>query len=227
MSDVLIARELVKTYYQGSQAVRVLSGVSFSVRAGERVAIIGRSGSGKSTLLHLLAGLDEPDSGAVIVAGDDLTAADPAQRARIRNAHMGFVYQFHHLLPEFTALENVAMPLRLGGMDNRKAERHAGELLARVGLAQRTDHRPAALSGGERQRVAVARALVAEPEVVLADEPTGNLDPATTERVFATLIKMVREEGAGVLVATHNLALTRHMDRILTLQDGKLVDYTP
>lgn len=220
MSDVLIARELVKTYYQGSQAVRVLSGVSFSVRAGERVAIIGRSGSGKSTLLHLLAGLDEPDSGAVIVAGDDLTAADPAQRARIRNAHMGFVYQFHHLLPEFTALENVAMPLRLGGMDNRKAERHAGELLARVGLAQRTDHRPAALSGGERQRVAVARALVAEPEVVLADEPTGNLDRQNAEQVLALMCELSNERGTGFVIVTHDQDMLDDVHRVLQLEDG-------
>ncbi|MCB1683988.1 MAG: ABC transporter ATP-binding protein [Pseudomonadales bacterium] len=219
---VLIADRLTKTYYQGPDAVPVLRGASFAVTAGERVAIIGRSGSGKSTLLHLLAGLDEPDSGCVLVAGQNLTQAGPAQRARIRNAHMGFVYQFHHLLPEFSALENVAMPLRLGGMSNTQAQRLAADLLARVGLAARLSHRPAALSGGERQRVAVARALVTEPAVVLADEPTGNLDPETSDAVFTQLVDLSKQHGLAAVIATHNPALAARMDRTIRLEHGVL-----
>lgn len=217
---VLIADRLTKTYYQGPDAVPVLRGASFSVQAGERVAIIGRSGSGKSTLLHLLAGLDEPDSGEVRVAGQNLTRADAAQRARIRNAHMGFVYQFHHLLPEFSALENVAMPLRLGGMGNRQAQRLAADLLARVGLAARLSHRPAALSGGERQRVAVARALVAEPAVVLADEPTGNLDRQNAEQVFALMYELSDERGTGFVIVTHDQDMLDGVHRVLQMKDG-------
>lgn len=219
-SGVLIADRLTKTYYQGPDAVPVLRGASFSVNAGERVAIIGRSGSGKSTLLHLLAGLDEPDSGWVLVAGQNLTQADPAQRARIRNAHMGFVYQFHHLLPEFSALENVAMPLRLGGMSNSKAQRLAADLLARVGLAGRLSHRPAALSGGERQRVAVARALVTEPAVVLADEPTGNLDRQNAEQVFALMYELSDERGTGFVIVTHDQDMLQGVHRVLQMKDG-------
>ncbi|MEZ5550162.1 MAG: ABC transporter ATP-binding protein [Pseudomonadales bacterium] len=217
---VLIADRLTKTYYQGPDAVPVLRGASFAVTAGERVAIIGRSGSGKSTLLHLLAGLDEPDSGCVLVAGQNLTQAGPAQRARIRNAHMGFVYQFHHLLPEFSALENVAMPLRLGGMSNTQAQRLAADLLARVGLAARLSHRPAALSGGERQRVAVARALVTEPAVVLADEPTGNLDRQNAEQVFALMYELSDERGTGFVIVTHDQDMLQGVHRVLQMHDG-------
>ena len=220
MNEVLIADRLTKTYFQGPDAVPVLRGASFVVNAGERVAIIGRSGSGKSTLLHLLAGLDEPDSGSVRVSGQNLTGASSAERARIRNAHMGFVYQFHHLLPEFSALENVAMPLRLGGMSNRGAERMAADLLGRVGLAQRLTHRPAALSGGERQRVAVARALVTEPAVVLADEPTGNLDRQNAEQVFELMYELSDERGTGFVIVTHDQDMLDGVHRVLQMTEG-------
>jgi lipoprotein-releasing system ATP-binding protein len=223
MSEVLRAESLSKTYRQGSDEIAVLRGVDFAVARGERVAIIGRSGAGKSTLLHLLAGLDEPDSGAVWVAGANLTAADAAGRAAIRNAHMGFVYQFHHLLPEFSAEENVAMPLRLGGMPSGEALRTAAELLTRVGLGQRLKHRPHQLSGGERQRVAVARALVASPEVVLADEPTGNLDRENAEQVFALMCELSDERGIGFVIVTHDSAMLHGVHRVLELVDGAIV----
>ncbi len=219
-AEVLVARSLVKSYQQGANPVTVLRGVDFAVGAGERVAIMGRSGAGKSTLLHLLAGLDEPDAGSVIVAGRDLTAADPAERAAIRNAHMGFVYQFHHLLPEFSALENVAMPLRLGGSRSSESEQAAAELLARVGLAERLSHRPAELSGGERQRVAVARALVTTPAVVLADEPTGNLDRENAEQTFALMVELSRERRISLVIVTHDQAMLEGVDRVLRLEDG-------
>ncbi|MGD8417059.1 MAG: ABC transporter ATP-binding protein [Pseudomonadales bacterium] len=220
MSDVLKAVGLKKAYRQGNQSVPVLAGVDFAIGPGERVAIIGRSGAGKSTLLHLLAGLDEPDEGEVWVAGLNLTAADAAGRAALRNAHMGFVYQFHHLLPEFSAEENVAMPLRLGGMKAAAARQAASELLARVGLAERLTHRPAALSGGERQRVAVARALVTSPDVVLADEPTGNLDRDNAEGVFRLICELSEERGISFVVVTHDVEMLEGVDRILTLEEG-------
>ena len=222
MSDPLCADQLCKAFAQGNDRVEVLKGVSFSVSASERVAIIGRSGAGKSTLLHLLAGLDEPDSGSVIVAGENLTAATPAKRAQIRNAHMGFVYQFHHLLPEFSAEENVSMPLRLGGVSASEAGRRAAALLERVGLGQRLVHRPAELSGGERQRVAVARALVAEPEVVLADEPTGNLDRENAEQVFRLMCELSDERGVSFVIVTHDTAMLEGVHRILPLEDGAI-----
>jgi len=220
MSEVLKAEGLVKTFRQGEDRIAVLRGVDFAVASGERIAIIGRSGAGKSTLLHLLAGLDEPDSGSVWVAGENLTAADPAGRAAIRNAHMGFVYQFHHLLPEFSAVENVAMPLRLGGVSNREAIDAAGRLLDRVGMSDRLNHRPAALSGGERQRVAVARALIASPAVVLADEPTGNLDRDNAEQVFQLMCELSDERGIGFVIVTHDAAMLDGVDRVLNLVDG-------
>lgn len=217
---VLKAEGLRKAYRQGSDEITVLRGVDFQVAAGERVAIVGRSGSGKSTLLHLLAGLDEPDEGAVWVAGENLTTAGPAGRAALRNAHMGFVYQFHHLLPEFSAVENVAMPLRLGGMGAGPATEEAAQLLARVGLGKRLTHRPAELSGGERQRVAVARALVATPAVVLADEPTGNLDRENAEQVFGLMCELSDERGIGFVIVTHDAAMLDGVNRVLRLVDG-------
>jgi lipoprotein-releasing system ATP-binding protein len=223
MSEVLRAEGIRKVYRQGSDEIIVLRGVDFSVAAGERVAIIGRSGAGKSTLLHLLAGLDEPDAGSVWVAGRNLTAADAAGRAAIRNAHMGFVYQFHHLLPEFSAEENVAMPLRLGGTSAAEARRTAAELLDRVGLGNRLSHRPHELSGGERQRVAVARALVASPAVVLADEPTGNLDRENAEQVFALMCELSDERGIGFVIVTHDEAMLDGVNRVLKLVDGAIV----
>jgi lipoprotein-releasing system ATP-binding protein len=169
--------------------------------------------------------LEEPEAGQVFLDGSDCLKLNENGRTAIRRLKIGFVYQFHHLLPEFTAIDNVAMPLMIAGIRKKDARGRAAKLLDEMGLSERMDHQPAQLSGGEQQRVAIARALANDPRLVIADEPTGNLDPATTERVFATLIKMVREEGAGVLVATHNLALIRHMDRVLTLRDGKLVDF--
>jgi lipoprotein-releasing system ATP-binding protein len=223
MSEVLRTEGLIKTFRQGDQQVRVLNGVEFSVSASERVAVIGRSGAGKSTLLHLLAGLDEPDAGCVYVAGENLTEADPARRAELRNAYMGFVYQFHHLLPEFTAAENVAMPLRLGGMSAREAMAVAETLLDRVGLSERLTHRPAQLSGGERQRVAVARALVTSPKVVLADEPTGNLDRENAEQVFRLMCELSDERGISFVIVTHDPALLEGVHRVLRLVDGRVV----
>jgi lipoprotein-releasing system ATP-binding protein len=223
MSEIALqAQGLTKSFTQGSSHIEVLTGVDLEVGAGERVAIIGRSGSGKSTLLHLLAGLDDPDSGKVLVGGQDLSAASPAGRAALRNAHMGFVYQFHHLLPEFSALENVALPLRLGGMGMTDAQTQAAALLGRVGLAERLNHRPAALSGGERQRVAVARALIGEPLIVLADEPTGNLDRDNAEQVFALMCELSDERGVGFVIVTHDDDMLIDMHRVLKLEGGRL-----
>ena len=205
----------------------VLRGTNLLLRAGELVGLVGPSGSGKSTLLHTAGLLEKPDAGRVLFDGVDALKLDDAGRTALRRSRIGFVYQFHHLLPEFNAADNIAMPLMIAGVAKAKARSKAEALLAEMGLAERGHHQPAQMSGGEQQRVAIARALANDPRLVIADEPTGNLDPATTERVFATLINMVRNEGAAVLVATHNLALTRHMDRVLTLQDGQLVDYQP
>lgn len=219
---VLEARGLVKSFAQGPDRVEVLQGVDLTVQAGERLAVLGRSGSGKSTLLHILAGLDEPDAGTVRVGGHDMTAASPARRAWLRNRYMGFVYQMHHLLPEFSALENVAMPLRLGGVDAAEAARQAGEMLAAVGLEHRLKHRPAALSGGERQRVAAARALVGSPLVVLADEPTGNLDRDNAKQVFRLMCSLSDAHGIGFVIVTHDEGLLGSVHRVLRLVDGRI-----
>ena len=223
MSDVVLQAEaLHKSYVQGLDRVRVLDGVSLEVHRGERVAIIGRSGSGKSTLLHLLAGLDDPDTGSVRVHGELLSGASPAERARLRNRYMGFVYQMHHLLPEFSALENVAMPLRLGGQSSRKANAEAEAMLHAVGLGHRLRHRPAALSGGERQRVAVARALVGDRLVVLADEPTGNLDRDNAEQVFDLMCRLSDQRGVGFVIVTHDASMLGGVHRVLRLVDGRI-----
>jgi len=219
---VLEAEGLSRTFLQGAHEVRVLEHVSLAVGRGERVAIIGRSGSGKSTLLHLLAGLDDPDSGWVRVAGIALSDATPAERARLRNRYMGFVYQLHHLLPEFSALENVMMPLRLGGMAKRAAAQEAEAMLAAVGLEHRLRHRPAALSGGERQRVAVARALVGDRQVVLADEPTGNLDRDNAEQVFDLMCRLSDQRGVGFVIVTHDDSMLGGVHRVLRLVDGRI-----
>lgn len=218
----LSCRGIAKHYAQGGTRIDVLAGVSFDVAAGERLAIVGRSGVGKSTLLHILAGLLDADAGSVRVCGQDITAAGPGHRAALRNAHMGFVYQLHHLLPEFTALENVAMPRLVAGASFREVAGDARALLAAVGLAQRTEHRPHELSGGERQRVAVARALAGRPAVVLADEPTGNLDGASAAQTLDAVNALVAETGAALVLVTHDEALAARMDRVAVLADGRL-----
>ncbi len=219
---VLSAAHLSKAFHQGADAIHVLRDVNLALQAGERVAIVGRSGSGKSTLLHILAGLDSADAGTVLIKGTDMSEADANQRAELRGVHMGFVYQNHHLLPEFNALENVAMPLRIAGADRQAAEQQAAELLTEVGLAQRQSHLPSALSGGERQRVAVARALAGHPAVVLADEPTGNLDSENAKVVMQLLANLSQQHAVAFLVVTHDASMLGEFDRVLLLVDGCL-----
>ncbi|WP_372695722.1 ABC transporter ATP-binding protein [Immundisolibacter sp.] len=219
---VLQARGLGKTYADAGSALTVLHDVDLTVRAGESVAITGASGAGKSTLLHLLGGLDAASRGEVQVQGESLTGLDERARSRLRNRTLGFVYQFHHLLAEFTALENVAMPLLVGGARPAVARRAAADMLGRLGLAARHHHKPGQLSGGERQRVAIGRALVTEPRCILADEPTGNLDPHTAQQVFGQLVDVCRERSGGLVVVTHNPELAAALDRRLVLADGRL-----
>jgi lipoprotein-releasing system ATP-binding protein len=225
--SVLTLDGLVRTYRQGTRHIEVLAGASADLYPGEAVALVGPSGAGKSTLLHIAGLLETPDSGRVIVSGHDCSGMSDLERTRVRRGTMGFIYQFHQLLPEFSALENVLMPQLILGRDRRKAEERAQELLASLGLAQRVSHRPAEMSGGEQQRTAIARALANNPRLILADEPTGNLDPHTAAHVFDSLISLIRGSGVAALIATHNFELARSMDRVLRLEDGVLVEVRP
>ena len=217
-------RDVVRTYRQAGVPLPVLRGVSFALRPGEIVALVGPSGAGKSTLLHVAGLLERPDGGEVVLAGRDCGAMSDQQRTEIRRSALGFVYQFHHLLPEFSALENVMLPQMIAGIAKPRARERALALLHQVGLSPRADHRPARLSGGEQQRVAIMRALANSPRVLLGDEPTGNLDQHTAADVTAFLLDLVRQHGVAALIATHNLDLARRMDRTLALEDGKAVE---
>lgn len=223
---VLSARGLAKTFDDGRLRLEVFADITLEIRKSERVAVVGASGTGKSTLLHLLGGLDSPTAGEIKVLGSTMSKLSDAERGALRNRALGFVYQFHHLLPEFTAVENVAMPLLIRRTPRQAALAQSRELLTRVGLAERLRHKPGELSGGERQRAAVARALVTRPACVLADEPTGNLDSKTAETVFEQMLDLNRELGTALIVVTHDMRLAARMDRVLRLENGRLHEHT-
>jgi lipoprotein-releasing system ATP-binding protein len=225
--SVLRLDRLVRTFRQGSRTIEVLAGASADIHPGEAVALVGPSGAGKSTLLHIAGLLETPDSGAVVVNDRDCSGMNDQQRTLIRRTEMGFVYQFHQLLPEFSALENVMIPQMIMGRNRRDAAAHAHQLLMTMGLADRVTHRPAELSGGEQQRTAIARALANSPRLILADEPTGNLDPHTAGNVFDELIHLIRSTGVAALIATHNLDIARRMDRVLRMENGLLIEVPP
>ena len=218
---------LRKTFDDGVLKVEVLMGIDLAIRQGDCIAIVGSSGSGKSTLLHLLGGLDRPTSGTVTVAGKAMSELSENEQGRLRNFHLGFVYQFHHLLSEFTALENVALPLLVRGEEPGKAANAAADILAKVGLSERLQHKPGELSGGERQRAAIARALVTSPKCILADEPTGNLDEQTATRVFDVMMDLNRESDVSLIMVTHNMNLARRFDKVHLLHEGRLEEYRP
>jgi lipoprotein-releasing system ATP-binding protein len=216
-----------RVYKEGAGQLEIFRNLSLTVHAGEIVALVGHSGSGKSSLLHIAGLLEAPTDGSVFVAGQNCTTLDDDARTRIRRIGIGFVYQFHHLLPEFTAIENVVIPQLIAGSPRAAAEKRARDLLDRLGLADRGQHRPAELSGGEQQRVAIARAIANKPLLLLGDEPTGNLDPETSQRVHDEFLRLIREEGLGALIATHNIELASRMSRVVTLRKGQLVDGLP
>lgn len=226
MSDVLLkAQGLTRTFTQGGESLTVLHNADFQLEAGEIVALVGPSGAGKSTMLQLIGLLDQPSAGTIMMGGKSTSDMSERERTKMRGQLIGFVYQFHYLLPEFTALENVVLPQMINGVKQEDAEKRAKELLDRLKLSHRYEHRPARLSGGEQQRVAMARALANNCKVLLADEPTGNLDPETSDTVFDLLIELVKDSGIGALIATHNMALAERMDRILELKGGRIISY--
>ena len=222
MNNVISCQNLSKRFKEGKLDVEVLKGVTLDINAGEKIAIVGSSGSGKSTLLHILGGLDLPSEGSVQILGKDIAKLSDTQRGDLRNKSLGFIYQFHHLLPEFTALENVAMPLLIRGMMVKEASDRATNILSKVGLAKRLNHKPGQLSGGERQRAAIARALVTEPNAVLADEPTGNLDQKTAAHIFDLMQELNQEMQTAFIIVTHDMQLAQKMDKIYTLVNGQL-----
>jgi lipoprotein-releasing system ATP-binding protein len=224
---VLQLQEVRRTFKQGDREIPVLTGAEAELHPGQAIALVGPSGAGKSTLLHIAGLLESPDGGRVLVNGVDCAGLSDAQRTRVRRRQMGFVYQFHQLLPEFTALENVLMPQLIGGAARAQGEERAKQLLGMLGLGHRLEHRPAQLSGGEQQRTAIARALANAPKLLLADEPTGNLDPHTSSHVFHELLQLIRHSGVAALIATHNLALAKRMHRVLVLEAGRLREVAP
>lgn len=223
-STILSCTNLRKTYDQGDLQVDVLKGVDFSINTGQRVAIMGASGSGKSTLLHLLGGLEKPSSGEIMLDGEDLNNISRKNLSRLRNKSLGFIYQFHHLLGEFSLLENVAMPLLIGGQGTSQARQKSAEILQRVGLGHRVKHKPGELSGGERQRAAIARALINQPKCILADEPTGNLDSKTAEQIYQLMLELNQEMQVSFIIVTHDQALAERMGTVLHMEDGRIAN---